>query len=134
MAENTHLEMHRDHQYWLKDGAFWRDEISLWKEDAQKALGDMTQLENALRELVQSICAHEESVNQHLVKITTHEHSVSEFEQKRAGDSLQLLTLAKAHKQEEADHVQQRQAHERLKKQHHTIMAQWNMLLKELTC
>ena len=132
MAENTHLEMHQDHQHWLGDISMWRDDVGFWKMHAQKALGELTQLETALRQLVGSIQDHEARLDQHRDKINAHQHSVSEFEKTGAGDTIQLLTLAKAHKAESADHDQQRQTHERLKKENHTSMTQWNLLLNAL--
>jgi hypothetical protein len=133
MAEFTHAQMHQDHHHWLNDSAMWRDDIEIWKEESQTALADLAHLEAALRQLIKSIQDRERRVNQHAQKIKTHEQSLSEFERSGQGDSLQLLTLAKAHQEEAGHHLQQCQSHERLKKDHHTIMAHWNVLLRELT-
>jgi hypothetical protein len=133
MTENTHETMHRNHRDWLSDGALWRDEINLWLGESEYALANLMRLEGALRRLVQSIRAHQDGVNQHLVKVSVHERSLGEFEETGEGDSLGLLTLAKAHKLEDADHALRSEAHERIKKEYLAVMAQWNMLLRELS-
>jgi hypothetical protein len=132
MAENTHLEMHRDHQQWLGDISMWRDDVALWKDHTQKTLVELTQFEAALRQLLRSIQDHEAGLNQHVGKINIHQHSVSEFERTGEGDTVQLLTLAKAHKAESAGHDQQRRAHEQLKKDNHTVMVHWNRVLQAM--
>jgi hypothetical protein len=40
--------------------------------------------------------------------------------------------MAKAHGDELASHESRRQIHERIKRHHHTMMAQWNLLLKAM--
>lgn len=51
-----------------------------------------------------------------------HEHSLAGFEKGGTGED--LIMLAKAHAQEA-----ERQAHERIKKFHHGLLAEWNLLL-----
>jgi hypothetical protein len=133
MTNSQHSDMHRDHQYWLSDAAMWRDDVALWKDEYRKALADLDKVEAALRWLVETMENHEKGIGRHVDKISTHEHAVSEFEKGGKGDTVDMLTLAKAHKDESADHTQQREAHERLKRAHHFAMAHWHTLLAELT-
>jgi hypothetical protein len=133
MNEGNHADMHRDHEFWLADNAMWRDEIGLWKAECGKALADLTKVENALRHLANTIDDREVAVDRHMDKITAHEHSLGVFEEMGRGDTVEMLTFAKGHKQEADAHVEQRRAHERLKKEHYTVMAHWSALLKELT-
>ena len=133
MAEGDHADMHRDHQYWLTDCAMWRDDIGLWKEEWQKAIADLERMEAALRWIAESIANHEAGVDRHMGKIHRHEHAVSEFEQSGRGDTVEMLTFAKVHREEAAGHLNQRDAHERLKRDHHIAMAHWHTLLAELT-
>jgi hypothetical protein len=133
MPAQTHADMHYDHGHWLIDVSMWRDDIELWKEESRTALANVKQIHAALRRLAQGIHDHDKAVKRHLASIQAHERSISGFEQTGEGDSIQMLTRAKAHKAEVADHAKQRQAHEDLKKECHTLMAHWNVLLRELT-
>ena len=134
MTENaTHIEMHRDHQHWLGDHSMWRDDLNIWTEETQKALDDLAELGSALRRLAASIRAHEESLDRHIDCIRLHEHSLSEFQRTGQGETVQMLALAKAHREEAAEHAREQKLHEQLKREHHTVMAHWNLLLRELT-
>ncbi|MBI1830150.1 MAG: hypothetical protein HYR84_01710 [Planctomycetes bacterium] len=81
---------------------------AFWKEHAQRALTELAPLEIVLRQLIQSLQDYETGLNQHLDQINLHQHSVRELKKTGARDTVQLLTLAKAHKAVNADHDQQR--------------------------
>lgn len=129
----THLGMHHDHEHWLSDHSMWRDDVALWREEAQKAADDLAAIGAALRRLSASIDQHEENLEREVDRIKLHEHALSEFERTGLGGDIQLLTLAKKHKEEAAEHLGSLKAHEQLKREHHTLMAHWNTLLRELT-
>jgi hypothetical protein len=127
----AHLEMHSEHRQWLSDNALWRDEAVLWQNEIDNALKEMKKLEDALRD-------HRKELNNHLATISAeekivaeHECALADFEKGGPGDS--LVSMARTHKQTADNHSQQRQAHERLKKHHHTVIAYWSLLLKSLT-
>lgn len=132
MNADNHADMHHDHQHWLADNAMWRDDIKLWRRECRRAMGEGNS-EDAFRELARAIDEHEEIIDRHIEKITVHENAVAGFERTQQGDTIEMLTLAKAHKKEAAEHGELRLAHEWLKKEHHRLMVHWAMLSREVT-
>jgi hypothetical protein len=126
-----HGEMHGEHRQWLSDDALWRDELAIWQKEIDQALGGLTKLEEALREHGKGLQDHLETIAAEERKLRDHEHALADFE--RGGSGNELLLMARTHTETADKHVQQRQAHERLKKQHHTVRAYWSLLLKVLT-
>jgi hypothetical protein len=123
--------MHTEHRYWLSEDSLWQDDITLWQRDIDQALTDLKRLEDALREhrkrlqvRLDEIAAEQQAVNQH-------EHALAEFERGGPGDD--LLRMVKPHQENADKHALKRQAHEQLKRRHHTVMAHWSLLLKALT-
>ncbi len=91
----------------------------------------MRKLEEALREHRRTLQTHLEAITAEEQALKDHEYALAEYERGGPGDG--LLDMARTHQENASKHAQQRQAHERLKKQHHTVMAHWSLLLKALT-
>jgi hypothetical protein len=130
---SKHAEMHRDHQHWRSDNSMWQDDLELWEKEVDQAMNALKRLENALgkhRAMLQDrldlIAAEDQAIGQH-------EHTLAEFERSGTGEQLDLLTMAKNHKKAIDRHARQLLAHERLKKRHHMLMANWSLLFKALT-
>jgi hypothetical protein len=127
----THVEMHGEHQRWLSDTAMWRDDLAHWQKEIADALDSLKELEGALRQHSQCLQGHLETLTAEEAETRSHEHALAEYERGGPGD--ELLAMARPHGEHATKHGQQRQAHERLKRQHHTVMAHWSLLVKALS-
>jgi hypothetical protein len=131
MGVLTHLEMHEEHRYWLSEHALWRDDVSIWEEEARKAVEDLKKVEAALRDHEEALRSHAETLGREEARLRKHEHELAEFE-KGTGGTNDLIAMARGHQGEGDRHGELRQAHERIKRYHHTIIAQCALLLKAL--
>ncbi len=128
----THITMHGEHQQWLGDNGMWRDDLAIWQREIDQVLGELQTLEDASREVRKELQDHLRAIAAEEHGLKEHEHVLAELERGAAVDELELLHLAKQHRENADRHARQRQAHERLKERHHTVMAQWSVLLKAL--
>jgi hypothetical protein len=126
-------DMHNEHQHWLSDNAFWRDEVAVWQRELDDARQGLLRLEGVLRD-------HRSSLHDHLDTIAAEEHARQELQRTlaelgkgRSPEELEELLLAMNHKRNTGGHAQQRDVHEKLKKRHHTVMAHWSLLVRALT-
>ena len=126
------LAMHSEHRQWLSDDSMWRDDLALWRKEIDESLDELGKLEDALHAHRANLQIHLDTFMAGEKEQEAHEHALAEFERGDTRNELQLLAMAKAHKKHADEHVQQRQAHERLKKLHHTMMAHWALLFKAL--
>lgn len=131
MSENLHIQMHVDHTHWFSEGEFWRGDIRVWNTEIDQALRDVERLTAALRAQSEALHAHFEAIGKHEQEIRSHERSLAGYE--KGGTGEELIALAKAHDKERELQAATRQAHERIKKFHHGLLAQWNLLLKAIS-
>lgn len=130
MATPSHATMHHDHRQWLSDNNMWRCDIANWQQEFKKAAADRKQIEAALKEHEQALQVHAASIRLREQDLAAHEHALAEYEQGEAG--AQLISLAQSHEKEARKHAQQRDAHERIKRHHHEVLAQINRLHKSI--
>ena len=122
----TRGELQVDHHYWQSDIKHWRDDVQRWKEE-QEAL--LNALSKALNEHLQALKEHGEQIGHHQAAVIAHEHFLLECEH-TAGTELQ----DEEHSREDAHGLEARRqaalwdAHERIKKHHHGIIAKIEML------
>jgi chromosome segregation ATPase len=122
--------MHRDHCQLRNEDDLWRLEIAAWQRELETARKDLSKLEAALREHDKALQTHAAAIRAYEADVGEHEHALAAFEQ--GGSGGELIDMAKAHEAEVAQQNQRRQAHERIKRHHHALMAQWNLLLKAM--
>jgi hypothetical protein len=130
MIAKTHAELHADHRTWKSEIALWRDELALWREECVKALAAVDQITTALREQDKALQAHGQSIDAQKEYLSGHEQALAEYEGGVTDES--LIAQAKEHQHEEELQNQRREAHERIKRQHHALMAELVALLKTL--
>jgi hypothetical protein len=128
MATVTHATMHHDHTQWLSENDMWRCDISAWQEEFRKAAADLKEIEATLKEHEKALQVHAAAIRLRGQELASHEHALAEYERGETGT--ELIPLAQAHDKEAAKHTQQHDAHERIKRHHHTVMAQVSMLHK----
>ena len=128
--ETSHALMHREHRQWLSEDELWRGDIASWQNELKAALADLAQVEKALREHEKALEVHAAAIRCYEQDAAAHEHLLAEYEQGDMGEK--LIALVQAHQKGADKHSQQRVAHERIKKHHHTVIARCNLLLKSL--
>jgi hypothetical protein len=130
MATVTHATMHQDHRQWLSDNDMWRCDISAWQEEFKTAAAELKQIESVIKEHEKALQVHAAAIRLRQQDLAAHEHVLAEYE--RGDTGAELISQAKGHEKEAAKHGQQRDAHERIKKHHHEVIAQLNVLRKTL--
>jgi len=117
--------MHHDHRQWESDVAMWRDDIGIWERGHQNALKELNRIAERLTEHNASLESHVDQLDSHEANTLQHEHTVSAECRDHTEPSPHSMS---DHAKEAAQHQRLRDAHERMKKHHHTVMAHISML------
>jgi septal ring factor EnvC (AmiA/AmiB activator) len=123
----NHADMHRDHREWNSEQICWRNDLRSWQHELANAREELKQIEAALKDHETTLQKHGSAVRLSEQEMDAHEHALTEFEQGGAGD--ELLAMIQKHRQEASLHAEQRAAHERLKRQHHAVVARLRHVL-----
>lgn len=130
MTAALHVEMHADHNHWNNELSLWEDDIEIWQMEINKALGELDYLKSTLQEHGKALQAHADAMRLHREHLAKHEKALADYEK---GETVEeLIAMAPDHQKEGAKHGQERGAHERIKKHHHTMIAQFSLLLKAM--
>ncbi len=121
MASTTYATMHSDHRQWSSDNDMWRCDISKWQEDLKRGIAELRKSEPGFREHETALRVHAAAIRLRGQELAEHEHSLAEYA--RGENEAKLSFLAKAHEKEAAKHLQQREAHERIKRHHRDLIA-----------
>lgn len=121
MSESTHLDLHREYWAWVSETELWCDEVALWRAEAESALAQAERRVEELRDDLQMLAAHEETVRAHIRRSRGHEHVLAEFES--SGRAEDLLVNVKRHRGEAAQHAACGQTHAEVKNLHRNVMS-----------
>ncbi|WP_350101366.1 hypothetical protein [Fulvivirga sp.] len=128
MKMHNHLKIHQDHCRWESDLEMWSLDLKMWEEESE-ALND------TLSFITEAIKNHEESLMDHLKTLIDHRNKLNQHEK----DITFLIEgtplddkLRESHTNEDKYHEIYRNAHERLKRYHHTLIALTKGLKKAL--
>jgi len=133
MSAGTHLEMHRQHQQWLHDVLLWVEQANLWKKQNQQVAANLIRMAAEMKRYADGVSEHLNGLRKLAREIDAHQHAMAGFEATGRADEEAMLLLAKKHRDEEARHEREGQAHEAIKKRHHAVMGEWMRLLKEIS-
>lgn len=128
--ELSHSSMHGEHRQWLNENGHWRDDVAIWQNELKEVLAAIGKLDTAIHAHQEALRVHAAAVRCYEQNLAEHEHALADYE--RGGAGADLIPLVKAHHEEAGRHSQQRDAHERIKKHHHAVMAQWSKLLRAI--
>ena len=128
MSVKNHAEMHQNHLAWNSEKLCWREDLRNWQHELAQAFTNLKELDADLKQHEQALRQHGSAVRLNEEIVDAHEHSLAEFEKGGSGTDLPLL--AKQHQEEQVKHDQLRAVHENLKRRHHFMIAQINLLLK----
>ncbi len=124
MKEKLHMDIHQDHRTWKSDLEMWTLDIRMWEEELKALNNSLVYIGQAVREHEEGLESHKLKLLEHKALINKHETDITYLpEGSRLDVELDVL-----HDKETANHANQAEVHERLKKFHHKIM----VLTKEL--
>ena len=126
----THAELHAEHCQWGSDLSLWRDDIGIWQKEMNLARG-IDPAEEGPGPAPGRDQRPRPGAQRHAEQMKEHEYALANVEGGGPADN-RLLLLTKKHRQEAAQHAQQREAHEDIKKDQHTLMVQWALVVKAL--
>lgn len=126
-AIHTFAAMHTDHRHWKNDHDVWRRDLGGWEIDYEAALAYLERLRQTIEQHGKSLQTHSQAINSHEAALELHERTMTNFECQGKEERLNEAAV-KSHEQRAVDHLNQRDAHERLKREHHTLMAQLTVL------
>ncbi|QDT12718.1 hypothetical protein [Planctomycetes bacterium K23_9] len=119
----TAAESHADHRHWHSDVECWKDDIENWRAEHSTAVA---QLQEALRQINEhgaSLDQHADSVASLEGRLEYHEKNLAASLQNGSNTELDEM-LSDQHAKQLDVHQRQHESHERIKKHHHTAMAQ----------
>jgi hypothetical protein len=121
-AASTTLEIQTDHRHWLRELDAWESCLALCQ--SEQAL-----LVNELERLQQVIQNHGSVMEKHARAIQSERQQIAASERELPGCEARPVghPVADAHARIDAQHVEQRSLHERIKRIHHSLMTQLAM-------
>ncbi len=130
MTTSIHEELHHDHVIWKAEVSHWRDDIELWRKELEQAEGQLKDLEESLKAHREALTAHASAIHDRMLATEKHESAIVAYEAGETGENLPAMALA--HQQETESQSLQRSAHKRIRRHHHSLMANWSLLLKAM--
>ncbi|MCG8322646.1 MAG: hypothetical protein MI921_24310 [Cytophagales bacterium] len=131
MRENksiTQLSMHQDHTVWESEIRMWQEDLKFWKKELNQLKEDLIVIASAAEKHLEATDHHEKSIAEHHSFLQKHETDLSILLENTGLDR----ELAARHLNEQQKHNLQKDAHERIKKYHHTIVALCKALRKAI--
>ncbi|MBI2481227.1 MAG: hypothetical protein HYV60_22085 [Planctomycetia bacterium] len=124
---STPSAMYADHRYWKQEHSAWRGDIALWQEEYDALRAALKELEQAVQRHGEALQEHATAITEHEAALDLHERVIAEYEAgcERPGRD---DTDIDRHQQQAFAHFDQRQTHERMKREHHRLVAQLEMI------
>lgn len=130
MTSSIHADLHHDHILWKAEISQWRDDIELWRNELEKAESQVKNLENALKAHREALSAHASALQAREKSTNAHETAIAAWESGETGEELPAMAIG--HQRESENQAHQRSAHDRIRRHHHTVIANWSLLLKAI--
>jgi hypothetical protein len=122
--------MQNDHKHWADGCTTWLEDVKQWQEDHQNALEELERIGRAiedrgktLKEYVATIKSHEKAIDGHELAIAAHD---PRYALEHEGE------LVSVHDKEATDHIDHKDTHEQMKKNHCAVLAQLALVLRVL--
>ncbi len=129
MSTSSPSGMHRDHREWESENALWRDQLREWQRENEQAVAELNRAQQVFRNHERTLETHAAGIRLFGQACAEHEHDLAA---KAQAETPQACGMC-GHEQEAIDHRREREIHERIKRRHHTLMAQLAMLMRSLT-
>ncbi len=131
MSSSIHSNLHHDHVVWKSEVGQWRDDIELWEDELNKAVSQLQELEKTLKDHRNALSAHASAICEREQATNAHELAIAAWEAGETGE--ELPAMAVQHQTEADKQARQRSAHDRIRRHHHSVMANWSLLLKAMS-
>ena len=129
MSKTIQQKMHAQHRQWQSDSDSWRSDIDEWKKELRTALGDLREVEDMLRDSLDALAVHADGVWENEQRRCAHELELRE-EAKTGAKKKTDKAWAKLHRKHAARHERMADAHNRMKKYQHKVVAGVTRLLR----
>lgn len=122
MSKTVQQKMHEQHRKWQSDYETWRADIEQWKKQLRTALGELREVEDMLRDSLDALEAHADDAWENEQRRYAHELALGE--ELRAGMHATDKDWAHRYHEYAARHEGLADAHGRIKKHHHGVVAE----------
>ena len=129
MSKTIQQKLHEQHRRWQSDSDTWRSDIDEWNKELRVALGDLREVEDMLRDSLDALAVHADSVWESEQRRHAHELALRE-EAKAGAEKKTDKAWAKSHREHAARHVRMADAHARIKQYQHKVIAEVMRLLR----
>jgi hypothetical protein len=129
MSKTIQQKMHKQHRQWQSDSETWRSDIDEWNKELRMALGDLREVEDMLRDSLDALAYHADSVWESEQRRCAHELALRE-EAMSGAEKKTDKAWAKTHREHAAWHERLADAHARIKKYQHKVVAEVMRLLR----
>lgn len=130
MTVDPHAVLLADRRHWLNDLTRWQHDLSTWRQELASAIAELRRAEVALEDHRRALESYGDELQGEKDILVEFEVAVGDFE---SGESVPgAVTPAEMHEVRAGRHPHLWDAHERLKKYHHSVVAKITMLLKAL--
>ena len=123
----TFSDMQSDHRQWDYIHSTWRADVDRWQREHESALSQLAKLEEMIRQHGEALESHSQAIARHQQHLRDHNRAMSEYQHQGAGEPMQKA-MASKHRELSGQQKTQHEAHERIKKHHHTVMANLALL------
>jgi hypothetical protein len=130
MSKTVHQKMHQQHVEWDKAAETWQGDISHWKKGLEAALLDLDAIREAMQDSLIALGHHADSVWEHQQRLKAHEAVVCE--EAKAASNQTDKAWAETHDAESSRHQRLGDAHERIKRHQHGVVAEVKRLLGKM--
>ena len=129
MSKTIQQKMHEQHRRWQSDSDAWRSDIDEWNKELRVALGGLREVEDMLRDSLDALAVHADSVWEGEQRRHAHELALRE-EVKSGAEKKTDKAWARIHQAYAARHERISDAHARIKKYQHKVVAEVMRLLR----
>jgi hypothetical protein len=128
MTATTSETMHADHRLWAESLSQWKDDLAIWHRELTEAGEALRQAGAALDAHAAGLDSHARLLHREDEAVENHEHLIACVARHQADHD--RIAQAGGHDAEAARFRRLLDAHERVKKYHHTLMAKVSVLAR----
>jgi hypothetical protein len=122
MSKSIQERFHRQHRQWQDDHAAWRSDIDAWRKELAAALAALAEVEDMLRDSSEALALHADTVWEGEQRLRAHELEL--WQEARTGAPHKTdRQWAAVHHREAARHERLADAHARIKRHQHRVVA-----------
>ncbi len=130
MSKTIHQKMHEQHLEWDKDLESWRLDLDHWKQELQDAIRDLNTIREAMSDSLTALESHGDTLWEHQQRLKAHDGVVGQ--EAREGANQTDKEWAATHQAESSRHQRLVDAHARIKRHQHAVVAEVKHLLDKM--